>query len=173
MVNGSYLVGALDYKVRYLGPKAVNPVLGRYEKVGLNIGQNNAWGCRVSGWIQGMDCTNFVSWAFAQNGITTFPYSTKYTKVRDVIYRVQVGDLLYETCHTSTCTNKYNLSHVGIIIGIDDKYIYVAESIEPKYAAIIVSKWEKNNMPASGTFSIVHFFNYASDGNVTNMWMSE
>ena len=169
-----FLVGGLDYKVRYLGPKSVNPVLGSYSKEGLNIGQSNAWGCRVSGWIQGMDCTNFVSWAFAQNGIKSFPYSNTYSKVREVIDKIKVGDLLYKPCNTAaTCAGNYKLSHVGIIIGVDDKYFYVAEATEGKYEAIVVTKWEKNNMPSSGEFSIVHFFDYASDGNVTNMWMSE
>ena len=50
-----FLVGGLDYKVPYLGPKTVNTALGRYKKVGLNIGQDGAWGCSVSGWKQGMD----------------------------------------------------------------------------------------------------------------------
>ena len=168
-----FLVGGLDYKVLYLGPKEVDPALGRYPQIGLNIGQKGAWGCRVSGWTQGMDCVNFVSWAFAQNGINAYPYNTDNYPVREVINKVRVGDLLYTPCVRSTCKNQYRLDHVGIIIGIDDKYIYVAESIEENTNAIIASKWEKNNMPSSGQFSRVHFFNYPSDGNVTNMWMSE
>jgi cell wall-associated NlpC family hydrolase len=164
-----FLVGGLDYKVRYLGPKAVNPLLGSYSKEGLNIGQSNAWGCRVSGWIQGMDCTNFVSWAFAQNGITTFPYNTNHQPVRDVIDKVQVGDLLYTPCVLNTCKNNYRLDHVGIIIGIDDNYIYVAEQTA---WGTRVNKKDKHNLPKNGEeFSLVHFYNYSSDGNLTSMWM--
>ena len=169
-----FLVGGLDYKVPYLGPKTVNRALGRYQKIGLNIGQSGAWGCSVSGWTQGMDCTNFVSWAFFQNGITSFPYNTNHSSVRDNISKVKVGDLLYTPCVSRECKNDYKINHVGIIIGIDDKYIYVAESTTGTINAIIVSKLDKNNMPASGKFSRVHFFNYAKysgEGNVTNMWM--
>ena len=166
-----FLVGGLDYKIPYLGPKTVDSSLGRYQKIGLNIGQRGSWGCSVSGWKQGMDCTNFVSWAFYQNGILGFPYNTNHKPVRSVINQIRVGDLLYTPC-TSNCKNDYKLNHVGIIIGIDNNYIYVAESTTGDVNAIIVTKWQKNNMPTSGKFSVVHFFNYAKDGNVTNMWIS-
>ena len=166
-----FLVGGLDYKVPYLGPKVVDSSLGRYQKIGLNIGQRNSWGCVVSGWTQGMDCTNFVSWAFYQNGILSFPYSTNHKPVRSVINQIRVGDLLYTPC-TSNCKNDFKLNHVGIIIGIDNNYIYVAESTTESTNAIVITKWQKNNMPTSGKFSIVNLFNYASDGNITNMWIS-
>ncbi len=166
-----FLVGGLDYKVPYLGPKQVDTSLGRYRNIGLNIGRTGAWGCMVSGWTQGMDCTNFILWAFYQNGITSYPYNTNYKKVREVINQVRVGDLLYTPCNSNECKNTYKLDHVGIIIGIDDKYIYVAEATTGRINAIVVSKWDKYNMPEKGQFSIVHFFNYSSDGNVTDMWM--
>lgn len=167
-----FLVGALEYKIRYQGPKAVNSVLGKYPYEGLNIGKTNAWGCSVSGWVQGMDCTNFVSWAFAQNGIKTHPYSSDHKAVREVINQIRVGDLLYSPCTSSECKNEVKLNHVGIIIGIDDKYIYVAESTTGKINAIVVTKWEKYNMPENGKFSRVHFFKkYNGDGNLTDMWL--
>ena len=165
-----FLVGALDYKIPYLGPKKVNVELGRYKNVGLNIGKNNGWGCSVSGYTQGMDCTNFVIWAFYQNGINIVPYSTTHSPVRSVINQVKVGDLLYTPC-SGECKNDAGLSHVGIIIGIDDLYIYVAEATTGNINAIVVSKWEKYNMPNSGKFSLVHFSNFDNDGNITNMWM--
>ena len=167
-----FLVGGLDYKVHYQGPKTENSAIGRYQKIGLNIGQSGAWGCNVSGYTQGMDCTNFVSWAFYQNGIKDHPYNTNFKKVRDVINAVRVGDLLYTPCtRGADCKNAMRIDHVGIIIGIDSRYIYVAESTSSDGDAIIVTKWEKYNMPSSGKFSVVHFFKYASDGNVTDMWM--
>ncbi len=167
-----FLVGGLDYKIRYQGPKSENNVIGRYQKIGLNIGQSGAWGCNVSGYTQGMDCTNFVSWAFYQNGIKDHPYNTNFKKVREVINAVRVGDLLYTPCtRGDDCKNSMRIDHVGIIIGIDSRYIYVAEAVSSEGDAILVSKWEKYNMPTSGKFSVVHFFKYASDGNVTDMWM--
>lgn len=169
-----FLVGALDYKVPYLGPKKVDSSLGRYQKVGLNIGKTGAWGCNVSGYVQGMDCTNFVRWAFAQNGIESDAYKSNHKAVRDVINDIKVGDLLYTPCEGSNCKNEVKLDHVGIIIGIDANYVYVAESTTGNINAIVVTKLEKNNMPSKGKFSRVYLATlYNGDGNLTNMWMSE
>ncbi len=166
-----FLVGALDYKVPYLGPKDVNDVLGRYKKIGLNIANSNGWGCNVSGWTQGMDCTNFVEWAFYQNGIKTHPYTKGHDETIPIASALRVGDLLFTPCEVD-CENKtYGLSHVGIIIGVDDNYFYVAESTTGSINAIVVTKWEKNNMPKKGKFSWAKIWDYGVDGNVTDMWV--
>lgn len=166
-----FLVGALDYKVPYLGPKTIDTRLGRYSKVGLNIGKKDGWGCQVSGWTQGMDCTNFVWWAFSQNGLSISPYGTSNTgKTVDELSKIRVGDLLLSPCSSGECRSDF--SHVGIIIGIDNNYIYVAESTTGKINAIITSKWPRNNMNKTGKFSVVKHVTYASDGNLTNMWLS-
>ncbi len=163
-----FLVGALEYRVAYQGPKQSSSLVGKYEKVGLNIGNNKAWGCRVDGYVQGLDCTNFIKWAFYQNGLKVTPYNSKYYKSRDVVDKIQVGDFLYTPC-VKNCKNSLKLEHVGIVIGIDDTYIYVAESM----VGVSVVRYKKNDMPSSGKFSLVHFREYKKDGNVTNMWMSE
>ena len=168
-----FLVGGLDYKVYYQGPKKGLIEVGSYQKVGLNIGQKDAWGCTVSGYVRGMDCTNFVSWAFYQNGIKDNVYKNNYKPVRDVINQVRVGDLLYTPCTASVCKNDTKTDHVGIVIGIDDNNIYVAEATTGNINAIVVTKLNKHNMPSRGKFSVVYFYKYSSDGNVTNMWMAE
>lgn len=164
-----FLVGGLDYKVPYLGPKTVNTALGRYKKKGLNIGQNGAWGCSVSGWTQGMDCTNFVDWALYQNDLSYGLYSTTDTyKVRDVIEKVKPGDFFL--CPSSDPNKTFQ--HIGMVIGIDENYFYVAESTTGSINAIVTKKYEKNNMPTgNGKFSVVRLVNYPSDGNLTMMWM--
>ena len=166
-----FLVGALDYKVPYLGPKAFDSSLGRYDRVGLNIANSNGWGCNVSGWKQGMDCTNFVIWAFKQNGL--YPkgyYSDDYTyKTVNVVGNLQVGDFLLTPCD-STCYSSFQ--HIGIIIGIDNKYIYVAEATTGSIDAIVVTKYDKFDMPKKDKFSIAKLYKYAKEGNITNMWMS-
>ena len=165
-----FLVGGLPHKVKYLGPKTVDTRLGRYNKVGLNIGYSDGWGCWVSGWEQGMDCTNFVNWAFVQAGLTlTGVYSTSNTYTSSsVVSRLRVGDLMLTPAESGTS----NFTHVGIIIGIDSNYIYVAESTTGNVNAIVTTKWSKSNMPRSGKFSVAKLYTYPSEGNVTNMWVS-
>lgn len=151
--------------------KKINSELGRYPYVGLNIGTKSSWGCYVGGYLQGIDCTNFVRWAFKQNGLDVDSiYSTKNTyKVRSIINKIQVGDFLLSPCEVN-CESPF--THVGIIIGIDNNYIYVAESTTGNVNAVIVSKWDKNNMPSSGKFSVVRLYEYPNEGNVSNMWLS-
>ena len=167
-----FLVGNLDYKVPYMGTKAENSDIGRYKKVGLNIGTGGAWGCNIGGYVQGLDCTNFVMWAFYQNGIDTHPYSHGYNDTNSVLNMLRVGDLLFTPCGNDCDPKfKYGLTHVGIIIGVDDNYFYVAEATTGSINATIVSKWDKNNMPKTGKFSQAKIFNYSSDGNLTDMWV--
>jgi hypothetical protein len=169
-----FLVGGLEYKIKYLGPKnsAIDPngILGRYNKEGLNIANNKGWGCSVNGWTQGMDCTNFVQWAFTNGGVKLNSiYSTANTaSAKESVDKIKVGDLMLTPCNGCTTGSAYQ--HVGIVIGIDSSKIYVAEATTGNINAIIVSELDKNNMPSTGKFSIVKFYQYSSDGNITNMW---
>ena len=152
-----------------MGPKKDNLTLGTYRNIGLNIGKDG-WGCNVDGWNQGLDCINYVLWAFYQNGISNVsPYSNKNNySVREVINQIRVGDLLLTPCQ-DVCNNDFQ--HIGIIIGIDEYYFYVAEATTGKYNALVVTRHDKNNMPEKGEFSVVKLYNYAGDGNITNMWI--
>ena len=157
-----FLVGALDYKVPYQGGVY-------YNKVGLNIGQANAWGCSS----KGLDCYSFVAWARAQNGLPDdgFYGGTKYSTAasRD---NIRVGDYLLTPCSSSSCKNAFKINHIGIVIGIDETSIYVAENKTAGVDALVVTRLDKNNLPRSGNLSLVRHINYASDGNLTNMWLS-
>ena len=170
-----FLVGGLDYRIPYLGPKnsSVDPdgCLGRYGKTGLNIANSKGWGCQVHGWTQGMDCTNFVNWAFVNGGLELKSvYSTSNThKSAEVANQIQVGDLMLTPCGSS-CPHSSPFSHVGIVIGINSTKIYVAEATTGSINSIVISEYDKNNMPTSGKFSVVRFYPYESNGNVTNMW---
>ena len=166
-----FLVGGLDYKVKYLGPKKVNSALGRYAKKGLNIGQSGAWGCMVSGWTQGMDCTNFVEWAFVQNGLSISGgvYGTSNTyKTAEVINKIRAGDFMLVP-NNGQNPNKGNFLHIGIVVGVDNNSIYVAEATTGSIDAIVVTRLDKSN--ASSKFKTVRLYNYPSDGNYSNMWL--
>lgn len=163
-----FLVGGLEYKIPYLGPKSHDSRLGRYNQVGLNIANNTGWGCSFSDWTQGIDCTNFVAWAFIQAGLkVNGVYSTTNVyKIKDVVDRLQVGDLLL------TPGEDREFTHVGIIIGIDSSSIYVAEATTGNINAVVTTRMDKNNLPTSGKFSKARLYEYQENGNVTNMWVS-
>ena len=167
-----FLVGGLDYKVKYLGPKKVNSALGRYPKKGLNIGQAGAWGCSVSGWTQGMDCTNFVEWAFIQNGLSISGgvYGTGNTyKTVNVVDKIRAGDFMLVR-NNGQNANKGNFIHIGIVVGVDKNAIYVAEATTGSIDAIVVTKLDKSSI-GSSRFKTVRLYNYPSDGNYSDMWL--
>lgn len=157
-----FLVGGLDYKVPYQGGSY-------YNVVGLNIGQNNAWGS--SG--KGLDCYSFVMWARSQNGLPDDAlYSGKKYNTYDEVNNIKVGDYLLTPCSSAECKNPYRINHIGIVIGIDNQYIYVAESKTVNINALVVTKLDKKNLPKKYNLSIVSHVTYPKEGNVTNMWIS-
>lgn len=156
-----FIVGALDYKVPYQGGSY-------YNVVGLNIGQNGAWGS--SG--KGLDCYSFVMWARSQNGLPDDAlYSGKKYNTYDEVNNIRVGDYLLTPC-SGTCKNPYKINHIGIVIGVDSEYIYVAESKTVDINALVVTKLDKKNLPRKYNLSIVSHVTYPKEGNVTNMWIS-
>ncbi len=156
-----FLVGALDYKVPYQGASY-------YRRVGLNIGQSGAWGS--SG--VGLDCYAFVSWARKQNGLgENALYAGDKYKTADEVNRIRVGDYLLTPCTTADCKNPYRINHIALVIGVDSNYIYVAEAKTAGVNALVVTKIDKKNPPTRYNLSIVKHEKYASEGNVTDMWM--
>ncbi len=156
-----FLVGALDYKIPYQGGNY-------YNKIGLNIGQNGAWGSSGSG----LDCYSFVMWARTQNGLLDDAlYSGKKYNTYNEVNRIRVGDYLLTPC-SSDCKNPYNINHIGIVVGVDNRYIYVAESKTVDINAVVVTKLDKRNLPKKYSLSLVKHVTYPREGNVTNMWIS-
>ena len=122
----------------------------------LNIGLNSNWGCKVEVTKDtctkslgnntcegGLDCTGFTSWAYAQAGfdksiIRTSSQSTgmwgnfnaqshrySFTGNQDKVNLIKVGDIV----HTE--------GHVGIVIGINDDTLQVANMVGPIKITII------------------------------------
>lgn len=167
-----FLTGGLDYKVKYLGPKKVDSALGRYNRVGLNIGQRGAWGCSVSGWTQGIDCTNFVEWAFKQNGldISGGVYGTGNThNTAEYKDKIRAGDFMLSP-NNGKNPNKGNFLHIGIVVGVDANNIYVAEATTGNINAVVISRYEKATIQNTN-FKITRQYPYPSDGNYTDMWL--
>lgn len=170
-----FLVGALDYRVPYLGPKSksVDPesVLGYYNKVGLNIGHNRGWGCYVYGWKQGIDCTGFTSWAFKNGGVKlsgVYSNSNTYPSTQ-VVNQIRPGDLMLSPCYDS-CRFDADYSHVGVVIGVDENKIYVAESTTGSINSIVITELDKKNMPTKYKFAVAKLYKYENDGKLTDMW---
>lgn len=146
------------------------------------------WGCPLRNWDNnepygfiagnkmpnGLDCSGFVSWALKNGGFDPGDYGAgdtpgpkpqmtklgKYTRITSSIINnneIKTGDL-------------FNYSgHIAIIIGQDEEYFYVAESL-PHLRGVVATKYKKNKV--SATFPYVVFMDdyYKKDGNLTDFW---
>lgn len=172
---------------------------GRYYKVGLYLDDSKKddiiasyrgpaiWGCPLTnlepapeyGYIMGakkpngLDCSGFISWALKNAGFdpgdigagdSEYPY--QMTKLGEFVSltpeliksgKIRTGDLI----------NYWG--HIGMIIGIDDDNIYVAESL-PNLGGAVAKKYSKTNIRNTFTHVVLMDKYYEKDGNLTDMW---
>lgn len=172
---------------------------GRYYKVGLYLDDSKKddiiasyrgpaiWGCPLInlepapeyGYIMGakkpngLDCSGFISWALKNAGFdpgdigagdSEYPY--QMTKLGEFVSltpeliksgKIRTGDLI----------NYWG--HIGMIIGIDEDNIYVAESL-PGLGGAVAKKYSKTNIRNTFTHVVLMDKYYEKDGNLTDMW---
>lgn len=172
---------------------------GRYYKVGLYLDDSKKddiiasyrgpaiWGCPLTnlepapeyGYIMGskkpngLDCSGFISWALKNAGFdpgdigagdSDYPY--QMTKLGEFVRltpeliksgKIRAGDLI----------NYWG--HIGMIIGIDEDSIYVAESL-PNLGGAVAKKYLKTNIGNTFTHVVLMDEYYKNDGNLTSMW---
>lgn len=167
---------------------------GRYYHVGLYLNEKNyknltgystgpkMWGCSLySNPVKrfddnGLDCSGFVSWALLNGGfdvkdigagldpnsdLTDFGKLTKLTTTIANGNSIKVGDLLHSYAAGG---------HIGIIIGKDSKYYYVAQALWYDEVGVIISKYKKEKLPNVFTEVVYMEDYYKDDGNYTEMW---
>lgn len=123
----------------------------------------------------GLDCSGFVTWALVNGGYdpgdigagpgewyTTLPdLGVSYPITLNLLKsgKVKAGDLI-----------GWN-GHIGIIIGIDDKNIYTADTIYYK-DGLVATKYTLEGMAYKSYFTHIYDMSlyYKEDGNYTNMW---
>ena len=59
--------------------------------------------------------------------------------------------------------------HIGIIIGIDENNIYVAESL-PTLGGVVAKKYSKSNITKTFSYVVLMDDYYKKNGNLTDMW---
>lgn len=145
------------------------------------------WGCPLTNWEpkeeigypygakkpNGLDCSGFVAWVLKNAGFdpgdigagnSNYKYEMTdlgdYQRLSRALLssdKIKAGDLI-----------NYS-GHIGIIIGIDDTYTYVAESL-PHLGGVVASRYTENQL--LNTFTHVVFMDafYVNDGNYQQMW---
>ena len=201
------------YRIRYFsenGRGNTNQVEGegRYYQVGLYLDESRfsklkktmkgpaTWGCPL--WsnpskgkrANGLDCSGYISWVLLNGGfdvgdigaglashldLTDYGERVRFTD--DVLNsgKIKVGDLLSSTGPEG--------GHIAMIVGIDNDYIYVSESLwTPPNVSVTVVAYPKTSAVKKKSGSKYEVVNkryywvmlmdsyYKEDGNLTTLW---
>ncbi len=163
---------------------------GRYYHKGLYLSEKKfkdlqassygpaIWGCEMYNAVtykntrNGLDCSGYVSWALfnagfdvgdggaginasIDNDLDDLGEKIAATKASLESGKVKVGDLI----------GRYG--HIGIIIGIDTEYIYIAEALDDDLHILSV---KPDAISRNWTYIELMDKVYKKDGNLTNMW---
>ena len=169
---------------------------GRYYHVGLYLTESKysdltgstttknkgPWGCSLYSYPakrkidNGLDCSGFVSWALLNGGfdvkdvgagwaddadLTDFGEVRKITTDLSISNEIKVGDLLH---------SEKAGGHIGIIVGIDKDYYYIAQALWFDQIGVIVTKIEKEKLKTEFPHVVLMDKYYEKDGYLTNMW---
>ena len=188
-----FLAFDFPYKVDYFNENGRLPYVdgeGRYYHKGLYLssGKYNdlldpkrtnkgTWGCVIYSnpleayETNGVDCSGLVTWALYNDGFDPDDAKganllmtlgdIKNTKDALDSGKVKVGDFVH---------NNEAESHIGMIIGMDDYYYYVIQSIWYSPFGVCVTKYSKDEMINHWLQIILLDNYYEGDGLLTNMW---
>jgi len=155
----------------------------KYDDLEKSVAGPMMWGGYIKEWSEdngiirnGLDCSGFVCWCLINGGFDTtgdiggglseglptlsdYGVSQKITMELLQSGKVKAGDPIgYD-------------GHIGIIIGIDDKHVYVADTLYHS-KGLVVTEYTYSELLYSG---FTHIYDYTEvyegkEGNYTNMW---
>ena len=143
------------------------------------------WGCKMYSRVahkssaNGFDCSGFISWVLLNGGfdvgdigagvsqgikdLTDYGEKTIFNSKVIASGKVKVGDLL--------SSEGPGGGHIAIIVGEDDKYYYVAESLwtSPNVGVVIIP-YSKKNLFKRYYYVMLMDLYYKEDGKLTKLW---
>ncbi len=194
-----FLTLDFPYRIDYFyenGRQTTNNVdgEGRYYHIGLYLHESRfdsitgfskgpkTWGCSLystpakRNMSNGLDCSGFVSWALLNAGfdvkdvgagwsdkedLTDFGKVERVTTSLSSSDTIRVGDLLH---------SERAGGHIGIIVGIDETYYYIAQALWFNETGVIITKIQKNKLSSEFPHVVLMDDYYKEDGKLTNMW---
>ena len=123
----------------------------RYKSISKSTSKPKIWGCSMydnpvhRNVDNGLDCSGFVSWALLNGGFDVGDLGAGVSNVKNLSQslgefkdssvsltkKLKVGDLLFS----------YKAGgHIGMLVGIDEKYFYVAQALWFDQIGVIVTK---------------------------------
>lgn len=177
--NGRQTTNKVDGEGRYYH-KGLYLTESKYSSLTGSTSSPKAWGCKLySSPVKrydnnGLDCSGFVSWVLLNAGFdpkdvgagfADYLDLTDYGDVKRInsatIKDIKVGDLLHSYAAGG---------HIGIIVGIDNDYFYVAQALWYDEVGVIITKYKKDSLYKSFPHVVLMDKYYINDGKLTNMW---
>lgn len=177
--NGRQTTNKVDGEGRYYH-KGLYLTESKYSSLTGSTSSPKAWGCKLySSPVKrydnnGLDCSGFVSWVLLNAGFdpkdvgagfADYLDLTDYGDVKRInsatIKDIKVGDLLHSYAAGG---------HIGIIVGIDNDYFYVAQALWYDEVGVIITKYKKDLLYKSFPHVVLMDKYYINDGKLTNMW---
>ena len=157
----------------------------KYKDINPSIKGPKMWGCSMyskpSGKYRknGLDCSGFTTWAILNGGfdigdlpahagknstynLNDIGKEVKLTRKVALSGKIKAGDLLGEVTVSE--------GHSALVVGIDDDYYYVAESLWISPLGVNINKYKKGDVHKY--FETVNLMDsyYKKQGNYTAMW---
>lgn len=134
------------------------------------------WGCDLYNGVEkktfanGLDCSGFVSWALLNAGYEPGDGGAGITNLStdmdDLGKKITIKDAIkLDHFKVGDLTSRYG--HIGIIIGVENETIYIAEALDDD---LHVLDQNKKDLAKKWTYIIDMDEFYKEDGNLTNMW---
>lgn len=148
VVAAARFLCGFPYKIEYTSlPQSVEGDIGYYNHKGLNP----TWGTEVTGHSQnGLDCVGFLCWTLVNAGIRAEGSGATSNTWPGIANATQIGncDVIKpgDTIHTK---DGDEWTHVGIVIGVDDENVYVAEAQTTDYTGTTVNALVMTTYPRS------------------------
>ena len=146
------------------------------------LNNKGTWGCSIYCYpgkrniVNGLDCSGFVSWVLLNGGfdvkdvgagwsddldLTDYGEVQALSSTNTYIDRIKVGDLLH---------SEKAGGHIGIIIGGDKDYYYIAQALWFDDIGVIITKNKKEELYKEFPHVVLMDKYYQNDGYLTNMW---
>lgn len=138
------------------------------------------WGCNLydaflGGYRpNGLTCSGFVTWVLLNGGFDIGDSGAGNTyrddDVGDIGENIPITKELMQSGKVKVGDIIGRDGHVAIIIGLDEEYIYIAESLPPEVRLVTLTKYDGLLKSDNFDFIILMDDIYKSDGNYTEMW---
>ena len=153
----------------------------RYKSISKSTSKPKTWGCSLydtpvhRNVDNGLDCSGFVSWVLLNAGFDVGDLGAGVSNVKNLSQslgefkdssaslasKLKVGDFLHS----------YKAGgHIGIIVGIDEKYYYVAQALWFDEVGVIITKATASELAKEFPHFVLMDKFYKEDGELTNMW---